>query len=436
MAQQLDRRTFLTGVAFAGVHGGLLAAGRGFAAGGQRGSVGENHVWTPGRGAQDLVTQTSVDALPLNSWVKVAGTQLSTLTDALAERGWRIGKSDWSNGKNIRSTLTPWVGCARDGMRVYYPRGGGHADSSVNGTWIFDLTTMRWDIADMPSDPAAPGKEWDPVYRKPPTYTRYTGQLPTDDGLYTDMLPDGRPTSAHTYGGVWFDSKRRCVGTGRVSKWTLDLAMKKWTRARWTWEGGPPTFFSIQQQLHYHAGNDAIYGFPARKDIDYYGFGKCPAAGADWQALRAPPNWAKTDGSSCRLDADKVLFFWHHGKVDRWGIFDMAKEAWAPGSGTAIGNEEEYRAPSEMKPAIWVPAWGQHGQVIRRSAGGSQQETWWLFDLATKSNQAYQPQGARPEKYSRFPGNKWMGIDEAGLCMMLDDNGPVDQPAVLVMRYR
>lgn len=439
MHQDVDRRTFLVGLAMASAHGTSAGARDGFADGAQRGSVSSDHVWTPGRDAQGVITQASVAALPLNTWVKVAGTQLSTLADALAKEGWRIDKMDWSNGKNLRSTLAPWVGCARNGFKIYYPRGGGHGDSSINGTWVFDVATMRWGIVDIPSDPAAPEHAWDASYGRPfnkVSFSLYTAALPTDDGLYRDILPDGRPTSAHTYNGVWYDSKRHLVGTGRVSKWTLDLAKKRWQRQRWTWMGGAPTTFTIQQQFQYHAGRDALYGFPGRSDGDYYSFGKCAADEANWKGLAAPPNWAKTAISSCRLDRDKVLFLWYHNKAERWGIYDMSAEAWLAGSGGAVGEGKFYSYHSEHMPALHVPTWGESGQIIRRGTGNDLRESWWVFDLATKANLPYEREGARAAGYSAWPGNKWLGVEEAGLCIMLDDAVAMNQPAMLAMRYR
>lgn len=438
MHNRVDRRTFVAGLALTGASAPWAQESGPFAAGLQRGALSFDHVWTPGRTAQDAVTRTSVQSLPLRTWVKVAGTQFDVLSAALAAAGWHESRKDWSNSKSIRATFVAWGGCARHGLRIYYPRGGGHGDSSVNGTWMFDAASMRWSILDMPSDPDAPGMAWDRRYKVPPNgdYTRYVGGLPSDDGLYPDILPDGRPTSAHVYCGVWYDSRRHRIGTGCVSKWSLDLASRRWLRERWTWDGGAPTAFSIHQQIFYHAGRDALYGFPGRTEWDSYSFGKCSAAHSNWEPRKAAPDWSKVGISSCRLDSDRVLFLWFHRDKDRWGIYDMAKEEWEPGSGDPVGNGDAHASRTEMKPAMLVPAWGEKGQVIRRSTGEARKEAWWVFDLATKSNQPYERQGARASAYTPYPGNKWLCIEEAGLCLMLDEQGPTSQPAVMVMRYR
>lgn len=436
----VPRRTALAALASAAFVDVRAAApvATGFSAGGRVGRIVDGH-WTPGRDEAGRVARASVLALPKDRWFSVAGTELATLVAGLAKAGWDLKDKDWSGGKDIRRTFSAWVGCARDGMRIYYPRGGGHADSSLNGTWVFDVATMAWGIQDMPSNPDHSASRWDRSYAPPQnkaTFTKYTEALPGDDGLYRDVLPDGRPTSAHTYNGVWYDAKRHCIGTGRVSKWTLDLTSGRWTRQRWTYAGGQPQTFTIRQQFFYHAGKDALYGFPGRSDIDYYSFGKCAAAGADWQPLKSAPNWASVAVSSCRLSEDEILFLWHHAKAERWGIYNMAREAWMPGSGDAVGDGRTLKGASEMMPAMLVPTWGQRGQVVRRGTADGLRDAWWLFDVASCSNLPYDRDGGPPAVRSQWPGNKWLHVEEAGLCMVLDDAVAIDKPAIRVMRYR
>lgn len=436
----VQRRDLLLALAACGALAGhaKAAAPKPFADGAGLGRIA-NDLWTPARDSAGRVTRASVQALPADRWFRVAGTELRTLVAALASAGWRMPQKDWSNGKDIRATFRAWVGCARNGMQIYYPRGGGHGDSSVNGTWVFDLSTMQWGVQQMPSDPLDHQASWARSYAPPQnkaTFTRYTEPLPGDDDLYRDILPDGMPTSAHTYNGVWYDSKRHAVGTGRVSKWTLDLASGRWTRQRWTYRGGKPEVFTIRQQFFYHAGRDALYGFPGRGDSDYYSFGKCPAAGADWQPLKTAPRWASVAVSSCRLSEDEVLFLWHHAKAERWGIFNMATEAWLDGSGDAVGDGKTMTGGSEMMPAMLVPSWGAQGQVVRRGTADGLRKTWWVFDLASRKNLPYETAEGPPDASSSWPGNKWLTVQEAGLCMILDDAVAIDQPAVRVMRYR
>lgn len=407
--------------------------GGGWGSGADVGSVASN-VWTPGRDAGGAINQASVDALLANTWVKLAGSTMQSLVDAIAAAGFVIATHDWSNGKDIRAAFSAWVGAADDGRRIYFPRGGGHADSALNGVYSFDMIRGVWEVQKAPSRPDAAGAVWNASYDIPPngTFTNYTAALPTDDGLYRDILPDGTPTSAHTYNGVWYDSTRRLVGTGRVSRWVFDLTTKTWARSRWTYDGGAPTDFTINQHWYYHAGRDALYGFPGRTDTDYYSFGKCPAGTAAWVGRSGPANWEANALSSCRLDADRFLYFWVQGGLERWGIYNMSTETWEAGSGNAVGSGKTLTYNSELMTAIYIPTWGASGQVIRRGTFDGLGGQWWAFDLATKANVTYSPAGAVPPGVY---GNKYRQMAGLGVAVAIDDASAISAPAIYVMRY-
>jgi hypothetical protein len=392
--------------------------------------------WTPGRNADGLITQASVNALPAGEWVRVAGTSLQGLKSAIEATGYSFAAHDWSNGKDIRKAFVAWVGCCDDGRRVYYPRGGGHADGCLNGVYALDALKMGWEVTRAPSRPDTPGAEWDASYDVPPNsgFSTYTVALPGDDGLYRDMLPDGTPTSAHTYNGVWFDNVRQRIGTGRVSRWDFDLTSKEWQRRRWTWNGSGPTTFTIRQQIYYHAATDTLYGFPGRNNQDYYSFGRCPGDSHEWVSAPTPPNWASVALASCQLDADRVLFLWTSGGSERAGVFDMSTVSWEPGSGNPIANSRSFTGQSEMMAALYIPTWGAAGQVIRRGTGSGHWGVWWLYDIATQANVPYVPIGAAPP-YGQWFGNKYRLLPNLGIAMALDDASAISNPAVYVMRY-
>lgn len=397
-------------------------------------------IWTPGRNAAGIITQASVNTLPLNQWHRVAGTQLQSLVSLVEANGFSFASDVLSVNKDIRGSFVGWVGCAHDGRTIYYPRGGGHNDSSLNGTWSMDVLKMAWAVEKMPSRPDAPGAVWATEYRASNSYTQYVGPGGVNvdsDGLYWDRLPDNEPTSAHTYNGVWYDSTRRQVGTGRVSKWTFDLASKTWTRQRWSYNGGAAQIFTINQQLFYHAAKDAVFGYPARSDFDTGTFGKVVLPGSNFVPIAGgPASFGMNNGpvgTSVRLDEDRLLFLWQNSG-ERWGIFNMATETWDAGSGGFITDGVTFTSESEMQIALYIPTWGTQGQVIRRGTHSATNGQWWLFDIATKANLPYTPAGVSIPVTS-WPGNKWLNLPALNIALGIDDNSSLSTPAVLVMRY-
>lgn len=405
------------------------------------GSVTSN-VWTPGRDANGYITQASINALPANTWVQVADTEWSVLEALVTASGFSPYTSfDFGTNKTIRSTFYSWVGACDDGRRVYYPRGGGHVDSSVNGVYALDLLKMGWEVVKQPSKYNESGFAWSSRYAKssPDTssFTRYIDEsgVSTDpDGLYQDMLPDGTPTSAHVYDGVWFDSSRNEIGTTRISKWVYDRDANEWARTRWTWNGAAAAITTINANIHYHAGNDALYGCLGRVDGGDTSFGKCPGGTAAWVSLTGPGSgWVNFGMCSVRLDADRVLWQWGVYGVQRWAIYNMSTETWE-----GVGFTTDTKAitfASEMMGAIYIPTWGDEGQIIMRGTADGLSGQWWAFDIATKANVTYSPTGSVPGSVL-WPGSKYRSIPALGIAMALNDaSGSNATRAVHVMRY-
>jgi hypothetical protein len=422
-----------------------------FAPGSEVGTLSAG-LWTPARAADGRVTKASVDALPLDTWVKVAGSSLTTLQGIIETIGGRpYADYDLSDAKSIASTFRAWVGCAvAHGHRVIYSRGGGHADSAVNGVWEFDAVRMGWNVLGMPS---LPDERWNLTYGKNTSagngsgsWTLYksvngpSGVTVDSDGLSWDRLPDDRPTSAHTYGGVWWDSLRNRIGTARVSKWEFDLNTNEWLpRTRWLDASGTPQILRINQLLHYHAGKDALYGDPGGStlDSDTWSFAKIPMTTNRVDlTITKPSPWATTGASaSCRLDEDRLLFLWTtpSGLEERYGIYNMATET-TESTGLVGNPRPQTHIEAEMLVCQYVPTWGAAGQVIRRGTAGVDDNFSWLFDIATKSNVPYEPQGSYPATCHR-PGNKYTTLPALKLLLLVDDDAPISQPAIHVMRY-
>jgi hypothetical protein len=320
-----------------------------------------------------------------------------------------------------------------------------------------DLLKMQWGVEKMPSDPLDPTYPQSAYYRiTDNNLTSYsTGATDPNvdpDGLLWDMLPDGTPTSTHTYNGVWYDSTRRQLGTSRISKWTYDLATKTWSRQRWTRNGGSPTTFSIYANLFYHAGNDALYGF---FDGEYsaYRFGKVAFPGSDEVSISSP-GWIGVTVTACRLDEDRALFFFYNGtttKVEYAAIFNMATEtwykwggsAWVPNAGATIAVPVTNGVPFDTtfqgagQMALFIPSWGAQGQVLRTQESATPTE-WWIYDIATHTNFSYTPNGAILDQVRVYlPFSKWVSFPTLGLAVGIQTypRSSSTNNAVYVMRY-
>ena len=407
------------------------------------GSVASN-VWTPGKDANGYVTQASVDALPANTWVQVAGSQLNNLTAALtALTGFAFSRFDVS-GDGIRGTFDAWVGCCHDGKSVFFPRGGGHADNSSNGIWRFDALRMEWAIEKAPSDPQDATYPWSSRYSQAgapnnPTgsYTQYVdddGVVLDSDGLYWDRLPDGNPTSMHTYGGLWYRPTGRQIGTSRISKWVYSRDTGQWTRNRWTL-GGVVATSTIYSDLHYHAGQDAVYGPILVNDFDYGSFKKFAADSAITSNPTKPTGWQVRGATGVRLDDDRVWWSWQNSG-EQAAIHNMATETWEELG--AVTDGKTINGFASMNAGVFVPTWGAEGQIIRRGAGDSGiASQWWLYDLATNANLNYTPAGAPPSTGTVYPGNKYLRLPSLGILFAMHEARSIatTEPAIHVMRY-
>ena len=390
-------------------------------------------VWTPGRDARGIVTQASVNLLPLNEMVRVEGTSLQVLRNMIEATGYNYATDNWSNPKDIRQVFVSFSGLANDGRRLANYAGGGHSNDSMNAVLAFDAMKMAWEILDVPSRPNAPGAEWSPNYDIPPngTFTNYTttGGFGVDaDGIYQDRLPDGRPTSRHNYMGTVWDTTRNQIIETRISKWTFDVATKTHTRQRWTVDGAAPQALQINHTLLYHAGTDSIWGMFDPSEGGNGLFGQCPLPGSNVISRTPCPNWGRGGGTLCvtPIDADRALYLWFTGNsTERWGIHNMATNTWEPGSGGVITNSQTLSGfvfDNELQAGLYIPTWGAQGQVIRRGSTGIVRGVWWLFDVATKTNNlSWTPAGVAMPSFVSSPSNKYQRLDALGIALFLDD---------------
>lgn len=146
--------------------------------------------------------QASIATLPPGHWLELPNTKISNVAPKPAQRGWLSGVVQaWSGGAvdTVRSRLLVW--------------GGGHGDYWGNEIYALDLNTqsMRRIVEPSPS---------------------------TASSNCTSALPDGSPTSRHTYSGLTYiahtdqlfsvNGSLTPCGDGEPATWTYDFGTSQW----------------------------------------------------------------------------------------------------------------------------------------------------------------------------------------------------------------
>ncbi|NTX49985.1 hypothetical protein [Myxococcus sp. CA039A] len=194
------------------------------------------NVWTPGRDATGLVNEVSWALVPKDRWIEVAGTPLTTL-DAEVKAALPGFRDLGSQG--IAGVINAYSGVALDAPRArWWAFGGGHADSSNNGIYRFDMAQMRWSIEQLP-DHSANWAEvpWGNTYSSYPPASEYARSHPdsdvTGDEFFDPARPaasTGNPTARHTYNGLVYNPDLDEVAFGVRRMWRYSLTTRKWTR--------------------------------------------------------------------------------------------------------------------------------------------------------------------------------------------------------------
>ncbi|MCY1003064.1 hypothetical protein OWM54_38540 [Myxococcus sp. MISCRS1] len=193
-------------------------------------------VWTPGRDSTGLVNEASWALVPKGRWIEVAGTPLTTL-DAEVKAA-LPGFSDLGS-QGIAGVINAYSGIALDAPRArWWAFGGGHADSSNNGLYRFDMARMRWSIEQLPDNSASwTNVPWGNTYSGYPPAEAYAKAHPDSD-VYSDEFfdPDRpaastrNPTARHTYNGLVYNPDLDEVATGVRRMWRYSLKTRTWTR--------------------------------------------------------------------------------------------------------------------------------------------------------------------------------------------------------------
>lgn len=328
--------------------------------------------------------------LPPNEFVEVPGNNAEIIRALLAERGFDRSRIRGS----VEGSFKAWVGAAVDLEQgvAYIPWGGGHGDSSLNGIWKLDLETMGWSIEKMPSDPWAPGSTWSKAYWDSGSYSYYPGQPQPND-----ILPDGMPTSRHTYGGVWFDSLRREIHQSRMSWWRYRVGSKETTRTVFRGPGQEVLAPTIYHMLFHDEVNDFVYGRFALNQLDELRFARLDPKTGAWISLRHPFT-GRVIRAMCRNG--RMLYAWATGTgKEAFGVWDMDRQTWETYG--EIPASPAYGYEQEMQGAVYIPEWGK---VLRQYTAGALAGQWFLFDPFQKTQEPFRPAGISP--FERLIGTK------------------------------
>ena len=405
-----------------------------------------SNVWTPTKSA-GVILDGSWANLPLNEWCRVSGTTLQQVADqVLAQTGKTVGALDLGAGNNIATTFNAWCGVAVDQAngKVYNMAGGGHNDSSLNMVSRLDLESMGsgagWNVDSPPSDPDAVGFAWSAGYRPGP-FTNYT-PIPGGETGYGnavaggisdayDVLPDGRPTSRHTYDGTAFNSVTGQVMQTRTSRWDYNPATNTFTRAKFT-RGGVQMPVLPNDTTVYHAGTNRFYGRFHRADsgpeaiADFGWVSGAVGSGVINVMTGSGPCYGKQ--SMTVVGADTAIFI-NNDNVNanaRFGVLNMSTGVFTSSGGITNG----LNSAGEMPCAA-----GMTGTtlILRRVPTGGVANEWRLLDWSTMTETAYTPAGLVPG-FVGLVGNKMFDYARRRVIVYL--HTPSDGvDSVYVMRY-
>lgn len=373
-------------------------------------------VWDPIRDNKGKVAKSSWSSLPISSKdnphiLKISNLDPSgEITDLLESRGFNSSKM--YGYSHVKGTFTAWVGQAfdRHSKVVYYPWGGGHADSSINGIWKLDLNKLKFAVESMPSDPDLQGSEWSDKYKKlggNGSFTTYMDRA----GVISYVLPDGRPPSQHTYGGV--AKVGDILFTTRNRKYAYNVKSKEYNVDGWKKNG---SLFQTSIQNVVFPYKNKVFGI-LKSELQYSGWNKLESAeSTDIVDIDAPPRGINFVGQHLifQMTESKIMAMNFHKKSGKnvYAVFDMKTESWSD-------LVETYGLPAhnytqEMQAGVYIPSWGTKGSVLREFSYGSLRGQWYLLDLATSQYTPFSFTGYEVQA-GTFVGNKAFIADIGGI---------------------
>jgi hypothetical protein len=228
--------------------------------------------WTPGRNEDGVVNSVSYALVPRGIGIRVAGTRLDGLDAAVkaAVPGWR----DWGV-EGWDGVMKAWNGFTIDpsGNRLWMVCGGGHAASSNNGIYRFDVLKMEWSIEKAPSDPTPWSEQYKGTGRRGESYTfcaeaheesearRSAGTLsPVNDWFFDELPWDRQPTSRHNYSATVYVPQTNEIVMCVRRFWRYSLATGQWTYKRQIEDGARPYAGSGVFLIHDESRDEVLFG--------------------------------------------------------------------------------------------------------------------------------------------------------------------------------
>ena len=421
-------------------------------------------VWTPPRDGAGVIPLSTFTALRTgatkNQWVKVAGSVPNRiLTQCQSKFGmdpslpaWQLGDDHGGN-----AVFKPWCAPIVDyvNYKLYWYASGGHHNSSWNMIACFDFRTMQFDCLRPPSDPT----DWSSEYKAAATFTPYrpappSGSVEEQYGAY-QILPDGRPTSAHTYGDGVYDpvTNKLLRLLGRRWDYDLDTGAEQMFYYR---QGSAyhPTY--VNSWCFLHQASRRIWGHLPSSDIAYYDWhwmnADAPGSGNEITINNVGGWIQKTSNAACLMDADRVLHIGPgSGTVLRACIFNMAEAhaalqagltgtavrdaafhtlATGPGGVAEVTNGTKDNG--DFPGLAYIPDWNQ-ALIVKTADAATGLPSMKLLDIATQAELAYDRPGLPCPLTS---GSYWGGnlgyLPGLKLAFHIDMNSPT-QPSVYVM---
>ena len=393
--------------------------------------------WKPVRNENGLVEKNSWLGLPISSLdnpqiLKIDKLNpVSDITNLLKDRGFDTSKM--YGYSRVKGTFTAWVGQAFDRAAniAYYPWGGGHADSSINGIWKFNIDKLKFDIESMPSNPNRVGAQWSANYKNrggDGTFTTYMD----DAGEIHFSLPDGRPPSQHTYGGVVKIGD--LLFTTRNRKYSYNLKTKEYKIENWIKN---ESLFMTSIQNSVFSYRDQAFGI-LKSELQYFGWNKLESSqSVVIEDISSPPNGINFVGQHLVLQMDDTrlmaINFDAQSSRSVYAIFDMETESW--GDLVETYGLPEHNYTQEMQAGVYIPSWGSKGSVLREFSYGSLRGQWYVLDLATSQYTPFSFTGYKIQA-GTFVGNKAFIADVGGIKALfyLAVNSKVSE--VYVMRIQ
>lgn len=408
---------------------------------GQGADIGglQGDVWTPGRDANGVVNQISWANVPREQWMRIAGTEMSTLTDPIvaANLNWNEKSLSWS------SYTQSWSGWGVDvvGSRVW-TFSGGHSDGNNNGLYRFDALTMRWAIEQMPTDRLLQQAEYgalsgtkNPLAASDALAKFNAGTLTkVNDSWYDQFLVNNQPTSRHSYGSLVYDPTRDRIYMPSRRWWEFNRAAGIWDYRRlfndyvvtlsnnWVglteymdFEGIMSTWDEVTGEVLFQSsGSGGSNRSLAYRPSDatwrtwdapwrLWGNGADARHGRTWTYISPPASTGPSVGKYWRYDLDS-----------RSTVASGDLQYIGTSRADFITGDNFYDGPG----ACWVPSVGKYLFCTRQASGAM--GFYWLDPAATPWSISPAAMNNAPSNLSRLLNRRMVYFDALNAILMQD----------------